>query len=70
MEVELRKFFGFSSFKPGQKQVIEAIMRGERALAVFPTGGRKSLCYMLPSVLLPGLTVVVSFLLFVLLFLF
>ena len=61
MEGALKQHFGFSSFKPGQKQVIEAVLaENGRALCVFPTGGGKSLCYMLPAVLLPGLTVVIS----------
>ncbi len=52
--------FGFSDFRPGQERVIEALLAGRSALAVFPTGGGKSLCYQLPALLLDGLTVVVS----------
>jgi ATP-dependent DNA helicase RecQ len=52
--------FGFSAFRPGQQQVIEALLAGRSALAVFPTGAGKSLCYQLPALLLDGLTVVVS----------
>jgi ATP-dependent DNA helicase RecQ len=52
--------FGFSSFRPGQEQVVEALLAGRSALAVFPTGAGKSLCYQLPSLLLDGVTVVVS----------
>src|SRR5437764_6594511 len=52
--------FGFGSFRPGQQQVVEALLAGRSALAVFPTGGGKSLCYQLPALLLDGLTVVVS----------
>src|SRR6478735_9293472 len=52
--------FGFDSFRPGQERVIEALLAGRSALAVFPTGGGKSLCYQLPALLLDGLTVVVS----------
>ena len=46
--------------RPGQAQVIETLLAGRSALAVFPTGGGKSLCYQLPATLLDGLTVVVS----------
>ena len=52
--------FGFSAFRPGQEQVIGALLAGRSALAVFPTGAGKSLCYQLPAVLLEGVTVVVS----------
>jgi ATP-dependent DNA helicase RecQ len=52
--------FGFPDFRPGQERVIAALVAGRSALAVFPTGGGKSLCYQLPALLLDGLTVVVS----------
>src|SRR3954470_4645545 len=52
--------FGFDSFRPGQQRVVEALLAGRSALAVFPTGGGKSLCYQLPALLLDGVTVVVS----------
>ena len=52
--------FGFADFRPGQERVIEALLAGRSALAVFPTGSGKSLCYQLPSLLLDGVTVVVS----------
>ncbi len=60
MEKQLQKYFGFTSFKKGQKEVIEKIMNGESAAAIFPTGAGKSLCYQLPGVLLPNLTLIVS----------
>ncbi len=52
--------FGFESFRPGQEQVIDALLAGRSALAVFPTGAGKSLCYQLPALLLDGMTIVVS----------
>jgi ATP-dependent DNA helicase RecQ len=52
--------FGFDAFRPGQEAVIDHLLAGHSAAAVFPTGSGKSLCYQLPGVLLPGLTVVVS----------
>ena len=52
--------FGFRDLRAGQREVIEALLSGASALAVFPTGGGKSLCYQLPALLLDGLTVVVS----------
>src|SRR5881398_1511043 len=52
--------FGFDSFRPGQEQVVDALLAGRSALAVFPTGAGKSLCYQLPALLLDGVTVVVS----------
>src|SRR5215216_524613 len=52
--------FGFEAFRPGQEQVVESLLAGRSALAVFPTGAGKSLCYQLPALLLDGLTIVVS----------
>jgi ATP-dependent DNA helicase RecQ len=52
--------FGFDAFRPGQERVVEALLDGRSALAVFPTGAGKSLCYQLPALLLDGVTVVVS----------
>lgn len=60
LEASLEKNFGFSGFREGQKEVIEKIMCGRSVAAIFPTGAGKSLCYQLPSLLLPGLTLVVS----------
>ena len=56
----LAERFGLSEFRPGQAEVIEALLAGRSALAVFPTGSGKSLCYQLPALLLDGVTVVVS----------
>lgn len=56
----LRSYFGFSEFRPGQQAVIDSLLAGQSAAAVFPTGGGKSLCYQLPALLLPGVTLVVS----------
>src|SRR3954463_12218221 len=56
----LEASFGFDSFRPGQEQVVEALLAGRSALAVFPTGGGKSVCYQLPALLLDGVTIVVS----------
>ncbi len=56
----LHDHFGFDGFLPGQEAVLEHLMAGRSAAAVFPTGGGKSLCYQLPALLLPGLTLVVS----------
>jgi ATP-dependent DNA helicase RecQ len=56
----LRDRFGLPGFRPGQQAVIEHLLAGRSAAAVFPTGGGKSLCYQLPALLLPGLTLVVS----------
>lgn len=56
----LKEYFGFDAFKAGQREVIEHLMAGRSAAAVFPTGGGKSLCYQLPALMLPGLSLVVS----------
>ena len=56
----LKDRFGYADFRPGQKSVIEALMAGRDALAVMPTGAGKSLCYQIPSLVLPGVAIVVS----------
>lgn len=56
----LRERFGFDHFREGQRKVIDALLSTGKALAVFPTGGGKSICYQLPAVALEGTTVVVS----------
>jgi ATP-dependent DNA helicase RecQ len=56
----LKQYFGFDSLRSGQKEVIETIAAGHSAAAIFPTGSGKSLCYQLPALFLPHLTLVVS----------
>ncbi len=56
----LKRYFGFDAFRPLQEQIIGDSMAGRDVLALMPTGGGKSLCYQLPSLVRPGLTVVVS----------
>jgi len=56
----LKRYFGFDGFREGQAEVVEAIVGGQSAAAIFPTGSGKSLCYQLPALHLPHLTLVVS----------
>ncbi|MGQ3298374.1 DNA helicase RecQ [Reyranella sp.] len=56
----LHSVFGFSAFRPGQEEIVRAVLAGENVLAVMPTGSGKSLCYQLPAIVRPGLTLVVS----------
>ncbi len=56
----LRRQFGFPSFRPHQRQIVEGLLAGHDVLAILPTGGGKSLCYQLPAMASHGLTVVVS----------
>jgi ATP-dependent DNA helicase RecQ len=56
----LQEHFGFDRFREGQREVIESLLESGRALAIFPTGGGKSLCYQLPALALDGVTIVVS----------
>ncbi len=56
----LRKRWGYSSFRPGQDEVIEGVLQGRDTLGVLPTGGGKSLCYQLPALLSEGFVLVVS----------
>jgi ATP-dependent DNA helicase RecQ len=60
LEGALSRHFGLAHFRPGQREVIAAVLEGESLLVVMPTGGGKSLCYQLPALLLGGLTIVVS----------
>jgi ATP-dependent DNA helicase RecQ len=57
---QLNERFGFATFRPGQEDLIRAVLAGRDAMAVMPTGQGKSLCYQLPATLLPGLTLVIS----------
>ena len=56
----LKDIFGYDGFRPGQTEVVEALLAGEHALAVMPTGSGKSLCFQIPALLKGGLTIVVS----------
>ena len=56
----LRESFGYPGFRPGQERAITSVLSGRDTLVVLPTGGGKSLCYQVPALMLPGLTVVVS----------
>lgn len=60
LKEQLQKYFGFSTFLKGQEDVIRKVLDRQSAAAIFPTGAGKSLCYQLPAMLLPGLTLVVS----------
>ncbi|HDM8220952.1 TPA: RecQ family ATP-dependent DNA helicase [Vibrio campbellii] len=60
LQQTLQSVFGFDSLRPGQQPVIEAVVNGHSAAAIFPTGSGKSLCYQLPATQLPHLTLVIS----------
>jgi ATP-dependent DNA helicase RecQ len=59
-QAALKRYFGYESFRAGQRQAIEAILSGRDTLAIMPTGAGKSLCYQVPSLLFEGLTIVIS----------
>lgn len=56
----LKKYFGYDSFRPGQETMIDAVLEGRDALGIMPTGAGKSICYQVPALLLPGITLVIS----------
>src|SRR5438067_13930583 len=56
----LRTVFGYGQFRPGQEDIVDALLAGRNVLAVMPTGSGKSLCYQVPALVISGLTIVVS----------
>ena len=56
----LKEYFGFSKFLDGQEEVISEIISGKDGLVVMPTGGGKSLCFQIPALCFPGVTLVIS----------
>ena len=60
LEEQLHRYFGYSAFRTGQQQIIEDILAGQDVFGILPTGTGKSVCYQLPAKLIPGLTIVVT----------
>ena len=60
LKKHLKEHFGYETFRPHQEEIIRSILSGKDTLALLPTGGGKSLCYQLPGMMFPGITVVVS----------
>ncbi len=56
----LQTVFGYDSFRHNQQEIVEHVLAGEDAVVLMPTGGGKSLCYQVPALCLPGVTIVVS----------
>lgn len=56
----LQRIFGYSQFRPGQEELIDGVLAGRDVFGIMPTGGGKSMCYQIPGLLLPGITLVVS----------
>ncbi|MFZ1721769.1 MAG: ATP-dependent DNA helicase RecQ [Microgenomates group bacterium] len=59
-EEALFKYFGYHQFRDGQREIVDALVSGRDVLALLPTGGGKSICFQLPALLLPGVTLVIS----------
>lgn len=56
----LKKYFGYDSYKPGQEEIVDAILSGKDVLGIMPTGAGKSVCYQVPAMILDGITIVIS----------
>ncbi len=56
----LKKYFGYEKFRTGQTEIIEQILASKDCLAIMPTGAGKSICYQIPAMILPGITLVIS----------
>ncbi|MBP3660669.1 MAG: DNA helicase RecQ [Oscillospiraceae bacterium] len=56
----LQHYFGYGEFRPGQEELVDGILNGQDVFGIMPTGGGKSICYQLPGLILPGVTLVVS----------
>lgn len=56
----LRSFYGYDSFRPGQEELVDGVLAGRDVFGIMPTGGGKSICYQLPGMMLPGITLVIS----------
>jgi len=56
----LYRIFGYSAFRPGQEKLIDAVLSGQDVFGIMPTGGGKSICYQIPALILPGITLVIS----------
>jgi len=56
----LQRIYGYSTFRPGQEDLINGILSGRDVFGIMPTGGGKSMCYQLPGLMLPGITLVIS----------
>ncbi|WP_088105323.1 DNA helicase RecQ [Halalkalibacter urbisdiaboli] len=59
-EEKLKHYFGYTHFRVGQEQIIDQMLLGNDSIAIMPTGGGKSICYQIPALLLPGITLVLS----------
>ncbi len=60
LHAKLKENFGFEKFRPNQKDIINCILSGQDTLAIMPTGGGKSICFQLPALIFPGITIVIS----------
>ena len=56
----LQKYFGYDTFREGQEELIDSILRGKDTFGIMPTGAGKSICYQLPGIMMDGITIVIT----------
>jgi ATP-dependent DNA helicase RecQ len=60
LKIFLQHYFGFNNFRPGQLGIVLSILKKQNTLAILPTGGGKSICFQVPALIFPGISIIIS----------